>query len=494
MKNSHPASHLSPPRRLSRRHALLVLAVLLLCFQTQGQGDVHLISSEYHGHKTKEAISPLSPLPANFDVDYYKISYWTVDLLGDSTIATGAVILPTGESCNTFPVVAYCHKTVLKKYNVPSAQNDESGLPTALASAGFITIAPDYLGLGDNPGLHPYLHAESEATATIDAMRAAKEFLSSANLNDNGELFLTGYSQGGHAAMATAKYIVDNGLEDEFQITAAAPMSGAYNLSGAQTDQLLDDAAYSSPGYVLYMMFSYQLAYGNLYNELSDIVKSPYDTIAPLYFDGVQNEYDMLYVNSQFPVMLNELFVDTFTTNLAENMNHPLRVDLADNDNYDWAPQIPMRLYYCGADLQVAPLNSISAAAAMNANGAPDVAAFNVSEESNHATCIEPAAVAMYQFFDSLSVGCSFIAGVSELGNSNNVHVYPNPATDQLKVNLVGESGILTLYSTDGRIVKQTMLHGGESIVDLTTVSGGAYVAIVSADGDLYREVVVVVK
>ena len=37
---------------------------------------------------------------------------------------------------------------------------------------------PDYLGMGESPGLHPYVHGESEATATLDMIRAAREFIS----------------------------------------------------------------------------------------------------------------------------------------------------------------------------------------------------------------------------------------------------------------------------------------------------------------------------
>ena len=59
---------------------------------------------------------------------------------------------------------------------------------------------PDYIGMGESPGLHPYVHGESEATATIDMIRAAREFITdSLNLIDNHQVFLSGYSQGGHA-------------------------------------------------------------------------------------------------------------------------------------------------------------------------------------------------------------------------------------------------------------------------------------------------------
>ena len=69
---------------------------------------------------------------------------------------------------------------------------------------------PDYIGMGESPGLHPYCHGASEAT-TIDMIRAVREAESLDMIPgmtaDNGEMFVTGYSQGGHAAMATHKYV-----------------------------------------------------------------------------------------------------------------------------------------------------------------------------------------------------------------------------------------------------------------------------------------------
>ena len=86
--------------------------------------------------------------------------------------------------------------------------------------------------MGDNPGIHPYVHWESEATASIDLIRASREFLmDSLEIWDNNQLFLTGYSQGGHSTMAIHKYIKVNNLQSEFNVVASAPMSGPYALS-----------------------------------------------------------------------------------------------------------------------------------------------------------------------------------------------------------------------------------------------------------------------
>ncbi|HAD97404.1 MAG TPA: hypothetical protein DCG19_08350, partial [Cryomorphaceae bacterium] len=171
-----------------------------------------LVSAQYLSTSTSAQLGVLSP-KAIFDVDIYKIAYNTVDVDGSPTVASGAMVIPVNTTCNQFPLISYNHGTVLKKEDVPSRNNGESLIPKLMASTGKVTVCPDYLGLGDNPGLHPYLHAESEATATIDLIRAVREYINdSLTISLNGEVFITGYSQGGHAAMATLKYIQDQNL------------------------------------------------------------------------------------------------------------------------------------------------------------------------------------------------------------------------------------------------------------------------------------------
>lgn len=83
---------------------------------------------------------------------------------------------------------------------------------------------PDYLGLGDSPGRHLYCHSKTEATASID-LYVLQKLCQLKNVLYNDQLFIFGYSQGGHAAMATTREIQLN-HSDEFTITASAPMSG----------------------------------------------------------------------------------------------------------------------------------------------------------------------------------------------------------------------------------------------------------------------------
>ena len=56
--------------------------------------------------------------------------------------------------------------------------------------------------MGVSPGLHPYHHAISEATACVDLLRAVRAFCATNGFPLNDRLFLCGYSQGGHATLS----------------------------------------------------------------------------------------------------------------------------------------------------------------------------------------------------------------------------------------------------------------------------------------------------
>jgi len=470
--------------------AAIILTLGLGVFQSAKSQE--LVSSEYLFQYSTLVISIFGlPIPSDYAVDYYKISYTTTDTDGEETVASGGLAIPVTGACNSFPMVAYCHGTVLQRYNVPSEQNTEGFLTVGLASAGYIAVAPDYLGLGEDEGVHPYVHAESQATATLDLISASQEFLETLDAEGNGEVFITGYSQGGHAAMAALKYAQDNDLTDELGIVAGAPLSGPYNMSGSQAELILSDEPYSTPGYIIYLLISYQSVYGNLYEELSDVVQDPYaDLVAP-YFDGEQDESSMGVVNDLLPQNISELLRDSVLTNFENNPNHPLRVALADNDLFDWTPQMPLRMYYCDGDEQVAFTNSTTTEQIMNDNGAPDVDSENVLPGANHGGCVEPALLAAYNFFEGLASECSSTLSVSDK-NLEKLSIGPNPTADRVQITFALGSGELTIHDLNGRLVKNQLIRSEQSVVDVNDLEPGSYILAITHRGARYATVLVV--
>src|SRR6202007_2436583 len=104
-------------------------------------------------------------------------------------------------------------------------------LAALFASQGYIVVAPNYAGYDTSTlPYHPYLIADQQSKDMIDALSAARPALPLASLTtvaDNGQLFITGYSQGGYVAMATHRAMQAAGTV----VTGAAPMSGPSALA-----------------------------------------------------------------------------------------------------------------------------------------------------------------------------------------------------------------------------------------------------------------------
>ena len=412
----------------------------------------YLVSCIYLGISSSNFLSGATGLNLDYDVKMYKLTYNTVDTDSLSIIATGAFFIPTNTSCTEFPFAVYNHGTTLRKNDVPSNNNPEAIIGKVFSAGGYFVCMPDYIGMGDSPGFHPYVHAKSEATASIDMIRAAREYLSTTNFVDNNELFLTGYSQGGHACMATTKFIKDESLQSEFNIVASAPSSGPYDLSGIMADTIIAPTPYSNPGYIVYLLASYQLAYGNIFNSWSDVLYSPYDTIVPPFFSGNNTTLDMGLLNSLIPNQMNLLIRDTCLNNFINdsiNKNHPWWRALIDNDNYDWLPLNPLRMYYCTADEQIAYTNALIAESTMNNNGALDVQAVNMGD-NDHGGCILPALSSAFNWFQTLRTPCN----ISSLTSRNLISydIYPNPFTNKLNIQF-NEKVKLSVYTMDGKLL-----------------------------------------
>jgi acetyl esterase/lipase len=67
------------------------------------------------------------------------------------------------------------------------------------ASQGYAAVTTDYEGMRDPGRIHHYMVGELEGRALLDAVRALRN-LPETRGRLNGQVFLSGYSQGGHAA------------------------------------------------------------------------------------------------------------------------------------------------------------------------------------------------------------------------------------------------------------------------------------------------------
>ncbi len=176
------------------------------------------------------------------------------------------------------PVLLYSHgTTTLKSYNTADVENNPEALlvETIFAAHGYIVVMPNYLGYDESSlSYHPYLNAEVQAADMIDGLRAAKVQLASmSGVAVSDQLFISGYSQGGHVAMATHRAI-ERDHPNEFTVTAAAPMSGPYDLVNFGDTVTSPNGAVNIGGtlFMPYLIRSYQNSYGNIYQSPADVL------------------------------------------------------------------------------------------------------------------------------------------------------------------------------------------------------------------------------
>ncbi|GAA0802624.1 alpha/beta hydrolase family protein [Psychrobacter piscatorii] len=230
---------------------------------------------------------------AKCDIKIEKVSYPTVGAAGERTNATAALMLPSGDGADCQgdrPILLYAHGTTTDKdydfTQVANIQNPAVGESTLIAAnfaaQGYIVVAPNYAGYDDSElDYHPYLVAEQQATDMADALDSAREIIARqkrandsdyVNVDDSGKLFISGYSQGGHVAMATARLLEQNNEP----VTAISPSSGPYALAAFGDAIFAGNVNIGATRFAPLLATGLQKAYGNVYNNTTDIFTANY--------------------------------------------------------------------------------------------------------------------------------------------------------------------------------------------------------------------------
>jgi pimeloyl-ACP methyl ester carboxylesterase len=340
---------------------------------------------------TYVATPPASPAPC--DVEVRSISYWTIAPHGTSAAASGVLLVPGGEHCRgPFPLVAYAKGTdVDRNRRLADPRDGETRfLASLLAAHGYLVVASDYLGFGRSElPYHPYLHARSQADSIIDAVRAARAGIRALGVDSSAQLFITGYSQGGHAALATQRALEADssyGLEP----TAVAPMAGPYDLSGTFVAGAARLPA-GSPGSTLflpYLVTAYQRIYRNLYASPHEYFRQPFASGIEDLLPGDLSIRQLIDSN-RLPDQLADLVTPTLVKDLLDPLS-PLRRALDENTLLDWTPRAPVLLCGGSRDPVVSFSNTVKAAAAFSRRGA-DVTVVDVEQVPAYRLAMPPA-------------------------------------------------------------------------------------------------------
>lgn len=342
---------------------------------TPPRGSLHQSSLiKVHGKvDVQAAVSRLTgglvanlPFLLEYGVEAQRIEYWTPWIDGTMVLASGVLFIPVGLE-ETKGMISYQHGTIYDKRDAPTEDDEgEFAVGLFLGARGYICFMADYLGFGANQSLiHPYLHSETEAGACLDMMRAGRIVLQKEEIHESEKLFLLGYSQGGHATMALHRTMEET-TGDEFNLAGSAPMAGPHSMSDAMLNRMLEDRDYPNPFYLVYLMLSYNQAYG-LFDSLDDYLRAPY--ARSIQAALIENLSDGA-INDMLPSVPNRILRPEVFEEIRSREDHPFRLALKANDTFGsgWKPKAPIRMYHCKDDEIVPYRNSELAESALKSN------------------------------------------------------------------------------------------------------------------------------
>ncbi|WP_310723585.1 hypothetical protein [Streptomyces sp. N2A] len=369
------------------RHAALALVCAVTVLAAAGcDEDSRHSSSPAHQHpaargsvvsvtpvadlNTKEVTARLSKAGIDttrvrYGVRANRIVYRTVDFKGRPSTASELVAMPKNDE-RSLRVVSWLHGTEVYRGEVASVNDESPDRATALlfASTGRAVSAPDYLGLGKGPGIHPYGNPKATVTASVDALRAARAVARRDGRGLDRRVLISGFSQGGPATMLFGRAL-QQGVDLYFRPGALAPIAGPFDLSGFEA-AAADDKVERSSLYLAYFTTAWNRMYG-LYGAPNQAFRAPYDKTVETLFDG---DHEASQLVAALPKTSKRLFTEEF----LQKVRHPtgdLRRKLKVMDTTcDWRPDVPVHLFHAKGDKDVSFTNSLHCQRQLAAHGA----------------------------------------------------------------------------------------------------------------------------
>ncbi|MCO1581725.1 lipase [Crossiella sp. SN42] len=300
-----------------------------------------------------------------YGVTAHRVVYRTVGVRGEPTTASQLIALPRNDHSD-LGVVSWLHGTTVYRGDVASVKPESTDRAAALlfAATGRAVSAPDYLGLGEGPGHHPYGHPQATVSAALDALRAAREVAGKQGRTFDERLRISGFSQGGPATMLLGR-AVQEGADPAFTLDALAPVGGPFELSRFEADAARDEVDKAAL-YLAYFGTAWHRMYG-LYDSPRQAFREPYADRVETLFDGDHRTQE---IAAALPPKAKDLFTEDFLAKIR-NPAGPFRDQLRAMDTTcDWRPAVPVEIFHAAGDRDVAFAHARQCAGQLAGKGA----------------------------------------------------------------------------------------------------------------------------
>ena len=399
-------------------------------------GQSQFISAEVIDEVSASAMlsivnASLDPTAKNaFAYKAVKITYLTSGENDEPIVASGLLVVPSataeyqafrvanGEDPFTVSMLCDNHGTIFTDAEAPTNIEVKNGMPdyplavSMTGYAGFAGIYPDYIGYGVSNKVHPhpYMLKKSSVRASLDMIKASMKYMQDTGVAINYQLFISGYSQGGHLAMALAEKV-----EKEFDgvsLKGVAPMAGPYLVDAFGDATLKAGAKMAVPAFMAWMADSYSNTYSNL--TLDEMVL---DSKLPAFtglFDGSNSLVDV-QTALMLPLGANTewLFKSTFISDYESTPSHKFRTMLKQNNVGEYAATTKIKLIHCTNDDVIPAAMTAGVEMKLNSFGSTSVETLYITGvdanaslgESVHGNCARPAYQQAIGWFSAIRTG-----------------------------------------------------------------------------------------
>ena len=317
-----------------------------------------ITSDEINGlfPETDENEGDISNLP-EYDIDLYRINYTSI-FLYDIVTLSGLIIVP--QKTGPLSHMQYHHGTLypyadnlygeslldapsLYDGNYPDrqyAQYESRLFGNFLGSYGYLVSLPDYIGYGVSEDYeHTYSVNDRLAEQSVDMIIATQAFCTDQSIDLNDKLFLSGWSEGGAAALATQK-LIESDYEGQISVTANAPLA-SFSRPRFFGQLLLPLAPFDFTDWGTDL---HQLLWATYaINRYTD--DKPLDTAYIFKFE-VENQFDVL---RDRPTNRPSQSIRYFIKGKSKLMSKYAQNDLSGG----WAPQAPIYIHHGTDDTEV---------------------------------------------------------------------------------------------------------------------------------------------
>ena len=349
-------------------------------------------------------------------VELYKISYRSRDEKNRAVVLSGLIVLPRGGAPNG--LVIFNHGTIVNSALAPSrftgkSNASEAELATlAFASGGYAVAMPDYLGLGDHQGTHPYPLGAANSLSAVDIIEPARTIAKRQNTQISSRLFVTGYSEGGAVAMWTVRDLEQKSGAN-YDVTAAALASGPYDLSETTRKWLLASPNDQQEFIIRLYLASYMAYYFHKSTglKLTDYFKPSMAFTISQAFKGNISDENLIKRLALAAVLMRSKnsLANVITARFKKALetldtSDPVIREMQKSDGYDWSPRAKMLLISLEGDKVVDPANTEKTMQTMRRRGvrADTLRQYLIKGTSlNHITAVAPALAQARRFFDS---------------------------------------------------------------------------------------------